>query len=188
MKTLLAAAVLLGALAAFAVTAAAAGNAMRASMTVDPSTLYVIPGDLFPAPVSARCGPALPQAIVGATASGEMTSEVYTGPFTMTEEHCTLLVNITNDGQLAVAHVRLGEMTLAAPGGTLEIAFEAPGVIHGPVFLGPNVHTSNGPYTITGGTGIFEGATGHGHIGGTGVFDGSVFDVNMTLNGSLVVR
>jgi hypothetical protein len=76
-------------------------------------------------------------------------------------------------------------MTLAAPGGTLEIAYEAPGVVHGPVLLGPNVHTANGPYTITGGTGIFEGATGHGHFGATGVFDGSVFDINLTLNGSL---
>jgi hypothetical protein len=188
MKKLLAAAVLLAALAAFAVTAAASSVAMRASMTVDPSTLYVMPSDFFPAEVAARCGPALPQGIVGGTASGEMTSEVYTGPLTATDEHCTLLVNVTNDGQLAVAHVRLGEMTLAAPGGTLEIAYEAPGVIHGPVFLGPNVHTGNGPYTITGGTGIFEGATGHGHFSGTGVFDGSVFDVNYALNGSLVVR
>jgi hypothetical protein len=188
MKKLLAAAVLLAALAAFAVTAAAASVAMTASMTVDPSTLYIIPSDLFPVQVAARCGPALPQGIVGGTASGEMTSEVYTGPFTLTDEHCTLLVNIRNDGQLAVAHVRLGEMTLAVPGGTLEIAYEAPGVIHGPVFLGPNVHTGNGPYTITGGTGIFDGATGHGHFSGTGGFDGSVFDVNYDLNGSLVVR
>jgi hypothetical protein len=61
-------------------------------------------------------------------------------------------------------------------------------VIHGPVFLGPNVATYNGPYTVTGGTGIFEGATGHGHIDWAGVFDGSVFDISGTLNGSLVVR
>jgi hypothetical protein len=116
MTKLLRVAVLLAALTVVGATPAAAGNAMRASMTVDSSTLYFIPGDLFPAPVAERCGPATPQAIVGATAAGEMTSEVYTGPFTLTDEHCTLAVNIRNDGQLAVAHVRLGEMTLAAPG------------------------------------------------------------------------
>ena len=178
---------LLAVLVLVGTTPATAGVAMRASWTVD--SIYVAPGDLFPEEVEARCGSAEFQAIVGGTASGEMTSEVYTGPITLVGEHCTLLVKIRNDGLLSVAHIRLGEMTLLATEavGTLEMAFKAPGVIHGDVFLGPNVHTYNGPYRITGGTGIFEGATGHGHIGGVGEFDGTAFDITETLNGSLIV-
>ncbi len=180
---------LLAALVLVGTTPATAGVAMRASMTVDPGSVYLLPGDFFPDEVEERCGSAEFQAIVGGSASGEMRSGVYTGPFTLTDEHCTRLVNIRNDGLLSVAHIRLGEMTLTATEaeGTLEISYKAPGVIHGDVFVGPNVHTYNGPYTVTGGTGIFDGATGHGHIGGVGEFDGLEFDISQTLNGSLVV-
>jgi hypothetical protein len=164
---------------------ASAGGAMRASVTID--SIYIMPGDVFPDEVLARCGPSMPQAIVGGTASGQMVSDVYTGPITVTDQHCTLL-RLAN-AQTAVASIHSGQMTIEATEGpgTLEITYKAPGVMHGDAFFGPNVHTFNGPYTITGGTGIFAGATGHGHLGGSAAFDGAVFDAGQIMSGSLLV-
>lgn len=57
-------------------------------------------------------------------------------------------------------------MVLATPAGDqLFLDYRAPGAIKGDLF-GLNTHTFNGPYTITGGTGHFEGATGHGALFG----------------------
>lgn len=164
-------------LAAFVLVGASqatAGVAMEASM--EGAVVGIIED---PAAVAARCPPGAPQAIVRSTGSGELTSVVYTGPVVYTEEHCTLLLAMRKDMGLIVAYIRAGEMDITTPAGdALSIAFKAPGVIYGP----EGAHRLNGPYAITSGTGIFDGASGHGHVHGL-----AITTVSLTMNGSLIV-
>jgi hypothetical protein len=80
-------------------------------------------------------------------------------------------------------------MVLTAAGGTLTMSQSAPGVLMGDLFAGPNTHTGNGPYAITEGTGIFAGATGHGHVTGTATNAGGtpITTITFELVGSLAV-
>jgi hypothetical protein len=78
----------------------------------------IIPGDVVPDLVAARCGPQTPQAIVRSSGTtGTLRSEVCTGPVTWSEEHCTLILRTRSDGLLTVAFVRLGVMVIEAEGG-----------------------------------------------------------------------
>lgn len=186
---LLGPAALVGALMLVAASPAMAGNAMTASITADVDGIFL--DQFFPEMVEERCPPGSPQGIVRSSGSGTLTSEVYTGDVAITDEHCTLLLAARSDGELAVAYIRAAVLELEAldpPGGTLTIAYSAPGVIKGDLFAGPNVHTLNGPYTITEGTGGFAGATGHGHVSGSAEFTGVAYNISITLNGSLALR
>ena len=180
MKKLLAAAVLLAALAAFAVTAAfAGGNALRASLQGN-----VVGINEDPAAVAVRCPDAGgdPQAIVRVAGSGGLASAVYSGPVAFSAEHCTRLLVMT-EHDVIVTQGRAGLLTLATPqGDELHAAYTQPGVLKGDLF-GANEHSANGPYTITGGTGVFRGASGHGNIGA--LAEGPV--VTIDVQGSLQV-
>ncbi len=177
MTKLLRVAVLLAALTVVGATPAAAGNAMTASLEG-----FVVGFNQDPDAVAARCPPGFPQAIVQTAGSGVLTSEAYTGPVAYSSEHCTLLLVVT-EHDLAVTRADAGELTLVKPDGDeLYAAYKQPGVFTGDLTLvGPSQHRANGPYTITGGTGIFAGASGHGHVFGLGQGVG----VTLEMNGSL---
>ncbi len=162
MTKLLRVAALLAALTVVVATPAAAGDAMTASLPEG----SIVGFNLDPDDVAARCPPGYPQAIVQSAQSGVLTSEAYTGPVTASSEHCSLLLVVT-EHDLAVIQIDAGELTLVTPDGDeLYAAYKAPGVFTGDLTLvGPSQHRANGPYTITGGIGVFAGASGHGHLG-----------------------
>jgi hypothetical protein len=170
-------AALLAALALLAASPAAAATPLRASLEG-----HIVGFNQDPAAVAARCPPGSPQAILQIAGSGVLTSEAYAGPVEFSEEHCSLLLVVTNH-DLAVGYIRAGLMTMVTPGGdTLSFAYKLPGVFTGDLTLvGPSEHSANGPFTITGGTGIFAGASGHGHVGG--LADST--SAGIGLNGSL---
>jgi len=91
---------------------------------------------------------------------------------------------VTNH-DMAVVYIRAGLMTLVTPGGdTLGLAYKLPGVFTGDLTLtivGPSEHSANGPFTITSGTGIFAGASGHGHVGGLADSTSAGIDLNGSL-------
>jgi hypothetical protein len=170
---------------------AAAGNAVRASMTGTPAGV-----NFDPAAVAERCPADFVGvgAIVQSAGSGELASEAYTGPVTYTDEHCTRPRQAPPDvfaREVTPLLIAAGMMTLATPtGDTLNLEFTNPGVLKGDLTLaGFNRHTFNGPYTITGGTGIFAGASGHGQIGGVAEGEGGPGGIVITLDlhGSLRV-
>jgi hypothetical protein len=178
-------AALLAALMLTAASPVAGRGAMSASLEGS-----IVGFSIDPTAVAGRCPPAFPQtppewaqAILRSAGSGTLASAAYTGPVTFTAEHCTVIVVVTEHAQ-AVVRIRAGLMTITTPGGdTLSLAYEAPGVFRGDLFLvGPREHVGNGPYTITGGTGVFAGATGHGHMN---VQDQGGPTAPLTLNGSL---
>ena len=154
-----------------------AAGVIKASLEV--TWLNVI-GD--PEAVAGRCGPEVPQVIVRGAGTGELTSEVYTGPIGWVEEHCTVGVDQASAGVL-VDRIHTAFVTISTPGGEFSYAYEATGVFTGVYGIVPWRHTGEGPYTITGGSGIFDGATGHGHLS---VLDDSG-DISIDLNGSLAV-
>jgi hypothetical protein len=78
-------------------------------------------------------------------------------------------------------------MVLATPAGDeLFIDYRAPGVIKGNLF-GANTHTFHGPYSITGGTGIFAGASGHGATNGQVSATATGFSGGWVMHGTLRV-
>jgi hypothetical protein len=178
MIKLLRVAVLLAALTVVGATAAAAGNAMKASLPQG----SIVGFNQDPDALAARCPPGYPQAIVQSVLMGVFTSEAYTGPVTASSEHCSLLLVVT-EHDLAVIQIDAGVLTLRTPGGDeLYATYKAPGVFTGDLTLvGPNQHRANGPYTITGGTGVFSGASGHGHLGILGGSEGGTWELNGSL-------
>ena len=178
MIKLLQVAVLLGALTVVGATPAATGNAMTASLPEG----FIVGFNQDPAAVAARCPPGYPQAIVQSEQSGVLTSGAYTGPVTASSEHCSLLLVVT-EHELAVIRIDAGVLTLVTPDGDeLHATYKAPGVFTGDLTLvGPSQHRANGPYTITGGTGIFAGASGHGHLGILADSEGGTWDLNGSL-------
>ena len=180
-------AALLAALMLVGAAPAAAANAMTASLE-----LSIVGFTIDPDAVAARCPPVFPEApaewphaILQSAGTGTMTSEAYTGPITISESHCSMVLAVS-EHQVAVVLIRAGRLTAVTPGGdTLTVAYRAPGVFKGDLTLvGARLHVANGPYTVTGGTGVLAGASGHGHIH---VFDDGGPTGSLTLNGSLAV-
>lgn len=190
MKKRLGLAASLAALAAVVLTAAAAGagggNSVRASLdataqfgSMDPAALAACPAgyDWF--------------VVIETVGTGTMTSDVYTGPVTWFEHHCTRLLLEQRAGTTDAHTVgrNVGEQTVVTEDGDeLYGSFSGHFVLDG--FFPSGEYEMHGgvAYTITGGTGIFEGATGHGHVAASdpgGFPPGSNFHLDM--NGSLRV-
>jgi hypothetical protein len=176
MRKLLGAAVLLAALMVVGATPAAAGNAMRALL--EGTTIGFIDD---PAAVAARC-PAGFEWILQTAGSGELTSEAYTGPVDYTSEHCSRLLAGTLTDH-AVGKADAGLLTLVTPSGDrLNVTYRGTFVFNGDTAVAWRSDVSQS-FLITGGTGVFAGASGHGHLP-TVDNSGAVI---LALNGSLAL-
>lgn len=169
-------AVLLAALIVVGATPAAAGNAMRASL--EGITTGFNPD---PAAVAARC-PAGFEWILQTAGTGELTSETYAGPVTYTTEHCSRVLAGTLTDH-AVGKIDAGLLTLSANGDELYATYQGTFVFNGEVGVAWRSDVSQS-FVITGGTGDFEGASGHGHF--PGVDNNGA--VTLALRGSLALR
>lgn len=123
----------------------------------------------------------------------QVESDVYTGTMqTVADQHCSVPrppMFTWIDGSRTVIPIEFeaGQMTLATQAGDeLFVSYRAPGVLKGDLF-GLNTHTFNGPYTITGGTGIFAGASGHGSLSGEIQGTATGFSGGFEMHGTLTV-
>lgn len=168
---------LLAALFVVGVAPAAAGNALRASL--EGTTVGFNPD---PADVAARC-PAGSQWILQTAGSGELTSAAYTGPVDYSTEHCSRIVagDLTDH---AVGKIDAGRLTLVTPSGDeLYATYRGTFVFNGDVESNTWRSDVSQSFTITGGTGIFAGASGHGYFS---VVDNSGA-ATLGMNGSLAL-
>lgn len=124
----------------------------------------------------------------------QVESDVYTGTMqSVSDQHCSVPrppMSTWIDGSRKVTPIDMeaGHMVLATPeGDQLFLDYRGPGVIKGNLF-GANTHSFNGPYTITGGTGIFTGATGHGDFSGDVQATTTGFTGAWTMHGTIKVR
>jgi hypothetical protein len=120
-------------------------------------------------------------------------SEVFSGTLhSVSDQHCSVPrppMSTWIDGTRKVTPIELeaGHMVLATEyGDQLVLDYRAPGVIKGDL-LGVNTHTFNGSYTVTGGTGIFAGATGHGNVSGEVQATATGFTGGWTMHGTISV-
>lgn len=155
---------------------AAPANAATSTFYARTTQLTVLSFSLDTTVVAANCPAGFAERGGGLLTTEEtvqVESDVYSGTLqSVSDQHCSVPrppMATWVDGSRKVTPIELeaGHMVLAAPSGDgqLFIDYRAPGVIKGALF-GLNTHTLHGPYTITGGTGIFEGASGHGVISG----------------------
>lgn len=159
------------ALMLLAAPAQAATNTFHARTT----QVTVLPPIADPAQVAANCPAGFAERgalLLRTVETVEVQTRVYSGTMhSVTDQHCSVPrppMSKWIDGSKKVIPIQLeaGQMTLRTPSGDLlYISYRAPGVIKGDLF-GLNTHTFHGPYTITGGTGVFAGATGHGSLAG----------------------
>lgn len=175
-----------------AVPASAATSTFRAQSTQMTLTLFT----LDPALVAANCPAGFVErggGFITEVETMQVESAVYTGTLqSVSDQHCSVPrppVSTWVNGQRKVTPIELeaGHMVLATPAGDeLFIDYRAPGVIKGDLF-GANTHTVHGPYTITGGTGIFNGATGHGEVSGQVQATPAGFIGQLMLHGTISV-
>ena len=96
-------------------------------------------------------------------ASEELATE--RGPLSLTGEHCSRWLNRPPEGNGSTpGKIGAGEMTMDTPEGELTLAYEGTFVLRGDPSIGPWVTKVNSKYRIMGGTGVFAGASGQGHI------------------------
>jgi hypothetical protein len=155
---------------------ATAAEPMRASLQGITVGFSADPGAL-----AARC-PAGSEWILRTAGSGQLSSEAYAGSVDYSTEHCSRVLAGTMPGH-AVGKIAAGLLTLVTPGGDeLYAAYEGTFVFNGDVAVAwrSDVHQS---FAITGGTGVFAGASGNGSFP---TVDNSGA-VTMALNGALDV-
>ena len=123
----------------------------------------------------------------------QVESDVFSGTMqSVSDQHCSVPrppMHTWIGGTRTVTPIEMeaGHMVLASPSGDqLFLDYRAPGVIKGDLF-GLNTHTFNGPYTITGGTGLFEGASGHGALFGEVQATATGFTGGWTMEGTISV-
>ncbi len=159
---------------------AMANNSHQLKGTIEGPTTGFIPD---PAAVAARCpdGFEAPMAWILQTAgTGELTTLGYTGPVTYSSEHCSRWLTFP-DGK-TVGKVGDGLLTMSTPSGDqLNLSYNATFVFEGDLSIMVWETKVNMRYTIVGGTGVFEGASGRGHFAvtdnsgyGTGGLEGSL--------------
>ncbi len=190
-----------GAVLLVAVTALLAGGGPAAA-AAGPLDMTWTPGlvtaDFDPGHVAQRC-PAgwdtRQAAILSAVGGvGELTYQGQTYAATVDQSHCSLPLPHTSSPADLLARdvtpidIEAGRMTITTSVGQLFVNYRAPGVFRGDLtFVGYNKHVFNGPYTVTGGTGLFANAAGDGHLHGfaEGGAGAPVTGGLGTLNGSL---
>ncbi len=115
--------------------------------------------------------------------AGVLTSEAYSGAVEYSSHHCTRLIRENPEPMVTVGRADFGELTFGTPGGDeLYLGFQGPFVVKG-AFPTDYRTVFNGRYSITGGTGVFSGASGSGFLGTLDQPSGITHD----LHGSLVV-
>lgn len=157
MSRLLRATALLAAVAMAAASAATAdGNAMK--MTLH-SPVSVASGDTSSCPTGYLWVGTLHD-----DGPGTMVSTAYSGDVTFTADHCTrILVNQRAGTPDAIAVGKIvGTQTVVTPEGILHFDFQGTFVLKGAFPMGDFTTDGTMSWTVTGGTGVFAGAAGHG--------------------------
>ena len=168
--------VLAMALAVVPVASAAAGggssqgNSFHAS--VDGWESGFIPGPFIP---EGR-GPAGTEWILLTAGGGEADGF---GTFEYTSEHCSRVVTPTPAG--AVGKLAAGIMVFTFDDGELTLAYQGTWKFDGEITTGEGIAKVHQSYEVTSGTGVFEGAKGHGSMGGVDDFHHILFDLNGSL-------
>jgi hypothetical protein len=116
-----------------------------------------------PVAVAARC-PRGANWITSGTGPGELHSAVYSGPYTLTNEHCATLIVPGYDRGHIIGKTDDGVMTLTTPAGELHLRYHGTFVLFGDPRTGSYVSVVHMEFTVTGGTGDFAGARGHGSL------------------------
>jgi hypothetical protein len=172
---------------------AAAGTSTFSAETTQ-FAIVGVSGD--PGRITAECPPGFLQRqalIIESRETVQVESAVFNGTMTtILDQHCSVPrppVANWGDGSRAVTPIEMeaGHMTLQADNGDLlYLDYRGPGVLKGDIF-GLNTHTFNGPFTITGGTGVFTGASGHGHLAGQAQATATGFTGGWNVNGEITV-
>jgi hypothetical protein len=146
----------------------------RFHATIDGAETGFIPG-----PNEGRC-PAGTEWILLTAGVGEAAG---LGSLTYTTEHCSRVVTLTPTG--AIGKLAAGELVLTFDdtGDELHIAYEGTWKFDGNLLTGDGIAKAHQSYQVIGGTGIFEGAKGHGHMEGVDDFH----QVMNTLDGGLIL-
>lgn len=160
---------LLAALPAAAVSAK--GHGFHAS--VEGFETGFTPGPLIP---EGRC-PASSGWILESAGGGEAAGY---GAFTWEAAHCSRVVAPIPGG--AQGKMAAGVMVLSFDEGDLTLGYTGSWKFVGDLMSGAGVAKAQQSYTVLGGTGIFDGAKGHGQIGG--FFDNHA--ISFDIRGSLV--
>jgi hypothetical protein len=147
------------------------GNAFHAS--VDGWETGFIPGPFI---LEGRC-PAGTGWILLTAGGGE--ADGY-GTFEYTSEHCSRVVTPTPAG--AVGKLAAGIQVFTFENGELTIAYQGTWKFDGDLTTGDGISKIHTSYEVIGGTGIFEGAKGHGSMGGVDDFHHILFDLDGGLN------
>jgi hypothetical protein len=146
------------------------GNSFHASL--DGWETGFIPGPFIP---EGRC-PAGTEWILQTAGGGEAAGF---GTFDYTSEHCSRVLTLTPAG--AVGKLAAGIMVLTFDDGELTVAYEGTWKFDGDLTTGEGIAKVHQSYEVVGGTGIFEGAKGHGYLGGVDDFHHILFDLRGSL-------
>lgn len=178
------------ALMLLAAPAAAITSTFRAATTQ--AVVVAVTGD--PAQIAANCPAGFAERgalLLKSQFTVQVESDVFSGTMhSLADQHCSVPrppMDTWINGTRTVTPIEMeaGHMVLATSAGDeLFLDYRAPGVIKGDLF-GLNTHTFNGPYTITGGTGVFEGATGHGALFGEVQATATGFTGGWTMKGEI---
>ncbi len=116
-----------------------------------------------PEAVSARCPDGF-QWIIQNAGDGWVQSPFYSGPVTFENEHCSAWLAF-NPGR-ATGRVGAGVHTFTTPDGdVLALEYHGGFTFEGDLDVGVWQSNANLIYTVVDGTGVFEGASGHGSFG-----------------------
>jgi hypothetical protein len=116
-----------------------------------------------PVAVAARC-PGGADWITSGAGSGELSSAVYSGTYTLTNEHCATLTVPGYDRGHIIGKADAGVMTMHTPVGQLHLRYKGTFVLFGDPRTGSYVSVVHLEFTVTGGTGDFAGARGDGSL------------------------
>jgi hypothetical protein len=120
-----------------------------------------------PEAVAARCPEGF-QWILKTSGSGQLTTDVYTGGFTYTGEHCSRWMTGPPDraDRRFVGRVGDGVMTLTTPDGDLVVSYAGTFVFRGDVTIPNFTSKVRMRYRVDGdkSTNVFEGASGRGPL------------------------
>lgn len=105
-------------------------------------------------------------------------SAVGYGDFAYSSEHCSRIVTFTPAG--AVGKLAAGELRLTFDGtdDELYISYRGTWKFDGDLTTGAGIAKVHQSYEVTGGTGMFAGASGHGHMGGVVDFGRVLMDLD----------
>ena len=174
MRRVMVIAVALGLLFGLALPAGAGNEGKGFKATIDGAETGFLPDFLIP---EGRCPDGTGWMLF---AGGVGEAEGY-GAFMWTTAHCSRPIAPTPDG--AVGKLAAGELVMmfGDTGDVLRIAYDGQWKFSGDLMTGDGIAKVHQRYVVMGGTGMFEGATGHGRMNGVDDFH----EILMHLRGSL---